>query len=279
MSNTFQKLNLSNAFLFAAALEDEEICRLVLEIILGKKIPKVKVHTEHSILINPDFRSVRLDVYASDELQVNYNVEAQNQNRGNLAKRSRFHQAEMDISSLRPGEDFSDLKPGYVIFICTFDPFGKGLYRYTFEERCQECDFALGDETCKIFLNTKGKNSEEVPKELLHFLEYMENSTDSYVSNVQENSITQLHERIRELKKFRELEERYMTIEELMKERELQGIEEGKTEALLLILNTRGTVPESVKSRIMSETRQECLENWLEIAATTTSVEEFLSKM
>ncbi|MBD5544662.1 MAG: Rpn family recombination-promoting nuclease/putative transposase, partial [Lachnospiraceae bacterium] len=135
MKKTFQELNLSNAFLFSAALEDPETCQLVLEIILGTKLPKVKVHAERSILVSSDFRSIRLDIYASNEMQVSYNVEAQNDDRKNLAKRSRYHQAEMDVASLKPGDDFNDLKPGYVIFICTFDPFGKGLYRYTFEER------------------------------------------------------------------------------------------------------------------------------------------------
>lgn len=33
-----------------------------------------------------DFRSVRLDVYASDELKVGYDIEAQNEDAGNLAK-------------------------------------------------------------------------------------------------------------------------------------------------------------------------------------------------
>ena len=33
-----------------------------------------------------DFRSVRLDVYASDELKVGYDIEAQNDYAGNLAK-------------------------------------------------------------------------------------------------------------------------------------------------------------------------------------------------
>lgn len=63
----------------------------------------------------------------------------------------------MDITSLAPGEDFNDLKPGYVIFICMFDPFGDGLYQYTFEERCNENGRALGDETVKMFLDVKGK--------------------------------------------------------------------------------------------------------------------------
>ena len=62
------------------------ICQLVIELILGIKVPKVSVHVEHSILISSDFRSVRLDVYASDELKVGYDIEAQNEDAGNLVK-------------------------------------------------------------------------------------------------------------------------------------------------------------------------------------------------
>lgn len=275
MKKTLQELDLSNSFLFAAALEDPEICQLVLEIILGSKVPKVKVHAEHSILISSEFRSVRLDIYASDELQVNYNVEAQNENEGNLAKRSRYHQAEMDVSSLKPGDDFNDLKPGYVIFICTFDPFGEGLYRYTFEERCLERNIKLGDETRKIFLNTKGKNEKEVPKELIHFLKYVENSTDDYVSGIKDDSIERLHEKVTALKRWRGLEAKYMTFEELLKRRESKGI----AEAVLTLLEVYGTVPEDVRERILSERHLEVLKNWTKLAAQVDSVEEFVSKM
>lgn len=62
----------------------------------------------------------------------------QNSNEGDLPKRSRYHQAEMDLSSLKPGQNFRDLQPCIVVFICAFDPFGKGCYRYIFEERCIE---------------------------------------------------------------------------------------------------------------------------------------------
>ena len=275
MKKTLQELDLSNSFLFAAALEDPEICQLVLEIILGSKVPKVKVHAEHSILISSEFRSVRLDIYASDELQVNYNVEAQNENEGNLAKRSRYHQAEMDVSSLKPGDDFNDLKPGYVIFICTFDPFGEGLYRYTFEERCLERNIKLGDETRKIFLNTKGKNEKEVPKELIHFLKYVENSTDDYVSGIKDDSIERLHEKVTALKRWRGLEAKYMTFEELLKRRESKGI----AETVLTFLEVYGTVPEDVRERILSERHIEVLKNWTKLAAQVDSVEEFVSKM
>lgn len=283
MEKSFQELDLSNAFLFAAALEDPETCRLVLEIILGGKLPPVNVHAEHSILVSSDFRSVRLDIYANDEIEVNYNVEAQNKNEGNLPKRSRYHQAEMDVSSLKPGQDFNDLKPGYVIFICTFDPFGKKLYRYTFEERCLERDFPLGDETKKLFLSTKGENADEVPEELVHFLEYMENSTDDYVATVTDHSISKLHDKIKKLKKERNLEARYMTFEELLKSREkdgiVQGKAEGKAESILVLLADYGAVPEQLEEEISAQRNAETLEKWLKLAAKVSSIEEFTEKM
>ena len=104
---------------------------LILEMILGRPIAKIRVHAEHTILYSSDFRSVRLDIYASDEVQVEYDIEMQNEDEHNLPKRSRYYQGEMDITSLKPGQDFKSLRPCFIIFICTFDPFGKGLYRYT----------------------------------------------------------------------------------------------------------------------------------------------------
>ena len=65
----FKDLNLKDAFLFGAALSDEETCRMILELVLGKKISHVKVHTEHTFLYSSDYRMVRLDVYASDDVQ------------------------------------------------------------------------------------------------------------------------------------------------------------------------------------------------------------------
>lgn len=76
-------------------------------------------------------------------------------------------------------------------------------------------------------MNTKGKNDNEVSEELKCFLKYVENSTDSYVEQVENSKIHQLHERIKELKRSRKLEERYMHFEELL-ERELKkGLEKG----------------------------------------------------
>lgn len=212
----FKDLNLKDAFLFGAALSDEETCRMILELVLGKKISHVKVHTEHTFLYSSDYRMVRLDVYASDDVQVSYDMEMQNKNEKNLPKRSRYHLAEMDLNSLRPGESFEDLKPSFVVFICTFDPFGYGLYRYTFEPACKERDFLLGDETCRIFLNTKGQNPDEVPPELVTFLKYVEDSSAECAAQTKDERIAKIHDNITRLKKSREWEAHYMTLEEYL---------------------------------------------------------------
>ena len=235
-STSFQELNLSNYFLFAAAAEDEETSRLLLEMLLGIKVGKVKVSVEHSFLYSSDFRSVRLDVFVSDEVEVRYNMEMENQDRESLPQRSRYHQAEMDVMALKPGEKFTRLKPVYVIFICTFDPFGKGKYRYTFENRCREADFPLGDGAVRVFLNTKGTNEAEVPRELVNLLHYVENSTDEYVGEVDDPNVSRIHGRVQELKRSREWEARYMQFQELLQEQRQEGIQLGTERILKLTM-------------------------------------------
>lgn len=226
----FEELNLKDAFLFGAALEDPETCRLSLEVMLGRKIAEVTVHAEHTLFYNSDYRSIRLDIHATDENQDRYNVEMQTDDKKNLPKRSRFHQAELDVASLKPGEDFQKLRSGYVIFICDFDPFGKGLYRYTFENRCREEDFPLDDGATRIFLSTKGKNPDEVPAELVNFLKYVEESTDDCAQRLEDKVVSKIHDRVTALKKSREWERSYMRFEELLRDAKEEGREEGREE-------------------------------------------------
>lgn len=231
----FQKLDLKDAFLFAAALEDPETCQLVLEMIMGRPIGPVSVQVEHSVLFSKDFRYVRFEVYASDVMKVLYDMEMQNAHKEELPKRARYHQGEMDATYLKPGQGFHELPVSYVIFICTYDPFHSGLYRYTFEERCEETGECLGDGTCKIYLNTKGTNDTDVPQELIHFLKYVENSTEACVKAAKDEKVEKLHQKVELLKKSRRLEESYMTMEELLADREAEGKAEGKALFLKLV--------------------------------------------
>ncbi len=287
MTKGFKDLDLSNAFLFAATMMDPDTCRLVLEIILGEKLPPVAVHTEHTILLSSDFRTVRFDVYATDELQVSYNIESQLYDVKDLPKRSRFHQAEMDVTSVKPGQKFEDLKPVYVIFVCTFDPFGKGLCKYTFENTCKECDMSLGDGAKRIFLNTKGKNLNEVPLELQHFLNYVQHSTDAYVADVNDANISKLHERVTRVKEMKDMEEMFMTGAEwldIMKaegraEGHAEGCTDGQSQMLITVISTYGSLPTELEDRIISEKNTDVLKAWGVLAAQVSSVEEFIKRM
>ena len=275
MEKKFKDLNLKNAFLFAVAFNDPEICQMALELILGMPIPKVNVKTEHNILLNPDSKCVRLDVNARSEYDVNYNVEAQNSNEKNIIRRSRYYQAELDVAELKPGDDYNKLPDSYVIFICTFDPFERGLYRYTFIERCEENGEPLGDGTCKIFLSTKGTNKEDVPEELITFLGYFEDSTDEYVEKTDNKSIRKLHKKIVTLKKSREWEDGYMKLEELFSERKREGISIGVANSIITVLSIKGNVTEEMKEKIESQTDIEVLNEWLAKATVAATVEEF----
>lgn len=154
--------------------------------------------------MDSDYHGVRLDVHANDEDGSRYNVEMQVKSEGNLPKRSPYYQSQMDAAALEPGMDFNQLPQSFVIFICTFDPFGKRLCRYTYNYQCQESGELMEDGTCRVFLNTKGKNRQEIPAELVRFLQFVEDS--GYVSEAPDDDLLQgLQGRIRYLKRERTL--------------------------------------------------------------------------
>ena len=61
--------------MFGAVMCDEENCRQLLEMVLKIPIQRVEVSKEKSIVYHPEYKGVRLDVYARDENQTHYNVE------------------------------------------------------------------------------------------------------------------------------------------------------------------------------------------------------------
>lgn len=231
---TFQELEFHDAFMFAAAMEDEEICRMVLERVLEIPIKAVKVQSESVLLYNSDYRGIRMDVFADDGAGTVFDVEMQTTNRGNLPRRSRFYQAQMDASALSPGEDFKRLPESFVIFLCRFDPFGRGRCRYTFQERCREDGETLGDGTCKVFLNTTGVHKDDISQELVQFLNYVEHAPGAAAAS-EDSLIRQIDTRIASLKCNRRMEERYMLFGEMLSDERKEGQKEGESNLLWLI--------------------------------------------
>ena len=121
-------------------MDDPENVKTMLDIILSHYTNlKHPPQTEKEQRTATDNRQIRLDVYAIDEDDVIYEVEAKKENTHNLPKRSRLYQGIIDSKLLPPGvADFNLLNEVLIVLITPFDLFGYGLYRYTFQMRCEE---------------------------------------------------------------------------------------------------------------------------------------------
>ncbi len=237
---SLQDLTLLDRFLFAEVMEDPKTFENILSIILGEDISiKGRPQSEHENRTSPLKRQVRLDVWAEDETDAVYNVEAQKENTKNLPHRSRFYQALIDSKLLDPGEvDFSNMKDCYSIIIAPFDLFGRGLYQYTFQMTCAETGQPLEDGATRIFLNTHGKNSEDISPELKELLYYMEHTTEEIscsTSRLQEIknhvNIVKSSEEIG-VKYMQEWEEKILEKRKARAEGLAEGLAEGRAEGL-----------------------------------------------
>ena len=231
-------LNLTNRFLFDEVMSNPEIHRETLSIIFGREIPLLEQNeTEKEGRVTPLIRSIRMDVYAMDEEQVVYNTEMQGEWKNDLAKRSRYYQALVDTGLLEPGiPNYNVLNESYIIMIMTFDLFGKEKYVYTFKPTCQEVPgLILEDGAVRIFLNTRGKNDDEVPEELREFLHYLENTTDETAEQAKSSRIKKVHAYVRKVKINEEVGVKYMQAWE----EKYYAKEEGREEILKELIDKK----------------------------------------
>ena len=240
---SLQDLTLLDRFLFAEVMEDTKTFENVLSIILGQDISIAgRPQTEHESRTSPLKRQVRLDVWAEDESDAVYNVEAQKENTKNLPHRSRFYQALIDSKLLLPGEvDFSNMKDCYSIIIAPFDLFGKGLYQYTFQMTCNETGQTLDDGTVRIFFNTHGKNPEAISPELRELLYYMEHTTENISCSTPRLHEIQSHVNI--VKSSEEIGVKYMQEweEKILEKRKAraEGLAEGEDLRLIKLIKKK----------------------------------------
>ncbi len=148
-----------------------------------------------------------------------------------LGRRSRYYQSHMDMDLLVKGCNYAELPDSYVIFLCDFDPFGKGKYRYTFQVTCREEEnVSLKDGRCIVFLNTHGKNVEDVPKELVSFLRFVHADLKESQNDFQDDYVRQVQKSVTHIRDSREMEERFMLLELLLEDERREGRKEGRKE-------------------------------------------------
>lgn len=285
---TLKELTLKDNFMFGAVMSEEENCRRLLELILQFPIEKVEVSKEKSILYHPLYKGIRLDVFAKDENNTHYNVEMQTVQKAALGKRARYYHSQIDMELLLSGGKYAQLPNTYVIFICDFDPFGEGKYCYTFENRCEEISsLTLSDGSKSIFLNTHGKNENEVSEAMVKFLMYVKADLLESVKDFEDEFVRSIQESVQHVKESREMEEKFMILHELLEEEreesyeagKTEGKAEGKAESIIELLQDLGTVTEELQSKIFGETDISVLARWLKLAAKAENIEQFRQNM
>jgi len=235
---TLKDLTLLDKFLFDETMEDAETFEAFLRILLGDEELKLlsQAESEKELRTAPWLKSIRVDVFSMDEETI-YNAEMQKERRDDLIKRMRYYQALIDSSLLAPGEvNYNGMKNTTIIMIMPFDMFGYGKYVYTFEGKCKEVpELKLNDGAKRIYINTRGKNVEDVTPEfvaLMNFIEY-----NVVKEELADSNLSRITDRVASIKaneevgvKFMQRWEEEIILKQTAKE---EGREEGREENLL----------------------------------------------
>ena len=200
-----EELTLMDDYMFSAVMQDVGLLGTLLERVLSVKISSVEFAEDHAGM-KSGYRShaVQLDLYVRDADGRVFNVEVQVEDRHNLPRRMRYYQSAADVTLLSPGADYRELRDAAVVFICAFDPFGRGRCLYTFRNEClEEPGLPLGDGTLKAVVNVSGDRA-GVPADLAELALYLHTgeATGDYT--------TRLDEAVRRVKASEERRHEYM---------------------------------------------------------------------
>ncbi|MBO5564250.1 MAG: Rpn family recombination-promoting nuclease/putative transposase [Lachnospiraceae bacterium] len=222
-----ESLTIQNRLIFAHVMSKEENCLPLLKMLFPHlNILRIEyVEAEKTVEDTLVSKGVRFDVYVKDVEGRAFTLEMQVENTRSLPRRSRYYSSMMDVDLLQKSESYDALAPAYVVFICPFDLFGKGLHRYTFRNTClEDGTIELGDRSEKIFLNAKG-TADDVPEELKDFLEYVAGSYEGKDAYVEKLNLA-----VQDARQSISRKRGYMNYIDEMKHERYEGREEGREE-------------------------------------------------
>ena len=226
--------------IFMNVMRSPKICRALLELILpNEEIGAIRlkksdnplidiseinegadenlsVETQKTLKLETDAHGVRFDAFVESS-KLWADIEMQTDNDSMIDKRARYYHANMDLDFLEQGQPYENLKPSYVIFICTFDHFNMDEPVYFFRSWDVEKGLPLDDLSYTIVLNTKC-SPEKVPEALKPFYEYLNDPKKNEASEL----TRMIDERVRKFNSD-EWRKKYMTFEYILNEHKREG--------------------------------------------------------
>ena len=202
---------IDDTFFSACFDNNESDVEYILRIILDKPDLKVlKVQTQKSVE-NMYGRSVRFDVFATDEAGKLYNIEVQRADAGAVPTRARYNSSMLDYHELKKKAKHNELPETFVIFITEHDVLKDGEKIYHIDRVIRETQKVFEDGTHIIYVNGsyEGETGNDLD-DLIH---------DFFCANPEEMRHRQLAERVSFLKSNKnEVRKMCKTIQDLFKE-------------------------------------------------------------
>jgi len=233
----YDELTFTDDFMFCKVLENnEDLCRELVELILDKKIEIVRsVQRQKPIEITSDGKGIRLDVRMEGDDTV-YGIEMQNGHKEELPRRARYYQAMTDLDLMERGAKYQDLKDSVIIFICTFDPFGRGQRKYTVKKVIEEePGYDYNDGARLLFLSSLPNQKGTMSEELSEFLRYVNGEGSS-------SELTRkIDAAVKRAISQRDWRKEYMLLEDYIEE----GRVEGRAE-LVMKMHQKGLADEEI---------------------------------
>ena len=183
-------------------------------------LENLSVETQKTLKLEADAHGVRFDAFVESS-KLWADIEMQTSDGSVLDKRARYYHANIDLDFLEQGQPYENLKPSYVIFICTFDHFNMDEPVYFFRSWDVEKSLPLKDLSYTIVLNTKC-SPEKVPEALKPFYEYLNDPKKNQASEL----TRMIDERVRKFNSD-EWRKRYMTFEYILNEHKRESFAEG----------------------------------------------------
>ena len=135
--------------------DDIERTQFMLRIIMNNDNIKVKKAFTQKRIKNLQGRDVQLDILAEKANGEKFNVEVQNESRGAIPQRARYHMGVLDAKSLPKGKYFDKLPENYVIFITKNDVLQGNLPIYHIHRTIDENGQSFVDGSHIIYVNNR----------------------------------------------------------------------------------------------------------------------------
>ncbi|MBP3417185.1 MAG: Rpn family recombination-promoting nuclease/putative transposase [Spirochaetaceae bacterium] len=221
----WKKLTLADDFIFSRVMQNIEICKEVLELLLKINITKIEYPTVQKVFQSlKNSKGIRLDVYVQETGgQRVFDIEIQTVITKEEALRARYYQGMLDLDNLLKGNDYTELPQTYIIFLCMKDPFGLNLPVYHKQSFIDPDNrHSYDDKTKKIFYNVGRYQDVEDPK-IRRFLGYLKKKETS------DKLTRRLDQMVEELKAIEMGFSDYIAI----RQREFDWLRQGKEEGYI----------------------------------------------